>query len=76
MSTKILRGVTLSVSAPEWAEWAHFDANGQVWVSLDKPFLDLDEDDTIWMIGDTNVEESDIPPYCDNWKRSLRRLRD
>jgi hypothetical protein len=66
-------GEKRSIWCPSWAEWMAFDdRDPTVWVFDKKPERLI----CFW----ANTEgwrycKIDIDPYCDNWRKSLRRLR-
>jgi len=71
-------GETGYVMVHQWVNYIAKDANGPVWGYRLRPFIDLDEDDTLWFIRD--VDNSDVQaltvPMLDDvpWMKSMRRL--
>lgn len=68
---EMMHGNTLQLpwdKAPEWAQWAAMDEDGEWWWHNDEPYID----GTAWIPPSFIFEAFYFPP-CTNWKESKRK---
>jgi len=73
----MLREFLIKVDVPEWATHYSIDADGAVYYYEEKPEVDEDEDDTMW-IANGRIEFSGIileSNLFGDWRETLREIR-
>jgi hypothetical protein len=77
ISKYYIREFLITVPMPEWATCYAIDEDGSVYLYEEKPEVDEDEDDTMW-IANGRIEFSGIilePHLFGDWRETLHEIK-
>jgi len=79
ISKYYIREFLITVPMPEWATYYAIDEDGSVYLYEEKPEVDEDEDDTMWIAkGKGRIEYSGIileSNLFGDWRETLHEIR-